>query len=188
VFIASILYLVIITRIDKKRKKAFLEDKNINQAYLKSVEIYKQTLLSFNMPKNVQMADIFSNSYKIENGQYKFCLQNKHIDYFVNENRFIYVEDGALCVVETTKKTVVPDFQPKFIQKVEKKASFSTWNKKESYTEEKFKAYSLKKSGDAFICQYYYILHFDVNGECWCLYFPPYELPFFESITGLKAN
>ncbi len=188
VFVASILYLVIIKRIDKKREKAFLEDKNIHKAYSRSVEIYKQTLLSFNLPKNAQLADIFTNSYEIEDGQYKLHSQTKKFDRFFNEEEFIYVENGALCIVNSKKKIVVPGFQPKFIQRVDKSVSFPNWNKKESHMSEKFKLYSVKYDGYAYICKYYYILHFDVNGERWCLYFPPYELPFFESITGLKAN
>jgi hypothetical protein len=37
-------------------------------------------------------------------------------------------------------------------------------------------------------CKEYHVLELEQNGEEWGIWFPPYELPAMEALTGLKAE
>jgi hypothetical protein len=73
---------------------------------------------------------------------------------------------------------------------VEKTVVFLFWNKEEKITDPRFAPFDLQQTKFAkdVICPRYHILEFTVEDGIGQLYFPNYELPTFEALTGLKAE
>ena len=72
---------------------------------------------------------------------------------------------------------------------VNEKIAVPDWNKDTPPTKGEFKQFELTVDNlNRIIVPGYHILELDCNGEKWGIYFPCYELPTFESITGLSAE
>ena len=140
------------------------------------------------VPSEAKDVDIFYSFYKVKNGE---CIQKRRgmapFD-FANFANKVFIENGNLYVADTTTKYCIPDFKPTFIEKVNKRRTFPIWNKDTPYNKGEFKEYKITYNDSIYSCKPYYILHFESNGESWGIYFPSYELPFFEGLTGLKAE
>ena len=77
----------------------------------------------------------------------------------------------------------------KAIKTVKKSIYIDEWTKETAYNKGIYKKYKLKTTDEEnVICKYYHILEFENNGELWGIYFPYYELPIMEEITGLIAE
>lgn len=64
-----------------------------------------------------------------------------------------------------------------------------SWNKDEAYNKGVYKQYKLVEDNLGRVSgKNYQILELNSGGERWGIYFPRYELPVFEEITGLKAD
>ena len=77
------------------------------------------------------------------------------------------------------------------IAKVNKRIVVIGWNKEESPKKGEYKEYKISvNDGAANTVSYkpYYILEGVHNGEAYGIYFPCYELPTFERLTGLRAK
>ena len=77
----------------------------------------------------------------------------------------------------------------KGIQTVKKTALFHGWNKELPPTDKSFKPYRVAiNQYESITCKPYYILEAEIGSETWGLYFPGYELPVVEGLTGLRAQ
>ena len=75
------------------------------------------------------------------------------------------------------------------IRTIWKSIAVPTWNKETELGKGCYKEYKL--TVDKYQCVHmkkYYILEFEQNGETWGIYFPQYELPVVETLTGIKAE
>ena len=140
------------------------------------------------VPLDVKDVDIFYSFYKVKDGE---CIQKRRgmapFD-FANFANKVFIENGNLYVADTTTKYCIPDFKPNFIEKVNKRRTFPIWNKDTPHNKGEFKEYKITYNDSIYSCKPYYILHFESKGESWGIYFPSYELSFFEHLTGLKAD
>ena len=86
----------------------------------------------------------------------------------------------------------MPLSELKAIRTVRKKILLPDWTKGKPLTHEQYKPYMLKMiRGGVFEnlrVGWYHVLEFVHKGETWGIWFPNYELPFFEKATGLKAD
>ena len=75
------------------------------------------------------------------------------------------------------------------IRTVYKRVSIPCWNKEEDPKSDKYKPYKLvvNNIGTVFF-KSYHILELEREGRLYGIYFPCYELPVFEKITGLTAE
>ena len=104
-----------------------------------------------------------------------------------------YVKDKNLCFACTDEGIIaVPLSELKAIRTVRKKILLPDWTKGKPLTHEQYKPYMLKMiRGGVFEnlrVGWYHVLEFVHKGETWGIWFPNYELPAFEKLTGLKAD
>lgn len=104
-----------------------------------------------------------------------------------------YVKDKNLCFACTDEGIfAVPLSELKAIRTVRKKILLPDWTKGKPLTHEQYKPYMLKMvRGGVFEnlrVGWYHVLEFVHKGETWGIWFPNYELPAFEKLTGLKAD
>lgn len=144
--------------------------------------------MELGVPSYTEDVDIFCDFYKEVNGE---CVTKKigisPYD-FTNLPNKLFVEDGNLYVADPHGKYCIPNYKPCSIEAVNKRKTFPMWNKKTAFNQGEYKQYKVTYNKGIYSCKSYYILHLEGNGEKWCIYFPNYELPFFEEFTGLKAE
>ena len=107
---------------------------------------------------------------------------------YENDSYKIFTENGALCIADMENKYRIPANEIKKIITVKARMVVPSWNKTTSYNEGIYKQYKISCNDNGFTFKPYYILEIEHNGEQWGIYFPNYELPFFEYITGMKAE
>lgn len=189
--IIAVIFCVIFVGISFYRKK--LSKNVINSDEYAVTESRINTVLSnvyseLDVPSDAEDVDVFYGFYKVKDGECKHKTPGITPFDFANFANKVFVENGNLCVSDTTTKYCIPDFKPISIEKVNKRRRFPVWNKDTPYNKGDFKKYKITYNDSVYSCKSYYILHFDSNGEKWGIYFPNYELPFFEGLTGLKAE
>ena len=104
-----------------------------------------------------------------------------------------YVKDDALCFACTDEGVyAVPLSEIRAIRTVDKRLYLPCWTKGAPLAHEKYKPYKLKtvrgRVDENLRVGWYHVLEFVHKGETWGIWFPNYELPFFEKATGLKAD
>lgn len=104
-----------------------------------------------------------------------------------------YVKDDALCFACAYEGVyAVPLSEIRAIRTVDKRLYLPCWSKETPLAHEKYKSYKLKtvRGGvdENLRVGWYHVLEFVHKGETWGIWFPNYELPFFEKATGLKAD
>ena len=112
--------------------------------------------------------------------------QAQHI--YENFSYKVFTENGNLCIADTENKYCIPANEIKKIHTIKANVLVPMWNKPISYNEGIYKQYKISCNDYGINFRPYHILEVDHNGQQWGIYFPCYELPFFEYITGMKAE
>ncbi|MBP5348870.1 MAG: hypothetical protein J6Z13_00750 [Clostridia bacterium] len=103
-----------------------------------------------------------------------------------------YAENGQLRLADAEGVVAIPLNEIKAIRTVRKRVLLLDWTKKRPCTHEIYKPYKLKmvksRAGEWLSVGWYHVLEFTHKHESWGVWFPNYELPAFESLTGLKAD
>ena len=140
---------------------------------------------SLKIPEDAIRVDIFCFPYQIKNGKIKghtlFRYLNQPIDLFCEEGMLCLADAGAVFginISDFTSITVNP-----------RRVSFAGWSKQEMYNRGIYKEYKITAASTGIL----YVknscaLHFTSDGEEYEITIPPYELPHFEKILGLKAQ
>jgi len=171
------------------RKKRDHSDSGEGAEVHNNYQVTEETvLLSLGMPFGSPKADILAFSYAVnDKGEVRQKGLNK--DAYLNIDFHISKDSNNLYLTDLENKYAIPLSELKDIRTVDKTISLVCWNKDEDINSEVLNQMNLRKDkyGDI-TCSCYHILEFVHNNELWGIYFPSYELPIFEEITGLKAE
>lgn len=108
---------------------------------------------------------------------------------YFNPEMKVYAEDDRLYLVDLEHKYAFERAELTAIRTVKKTIMLLDWNKDTHPAEGRFKQYKMTVDQyDQTHLKPYHILELTHNGEQWGIYFPCYELPIFEALTGLKAE
>ncbi|MCH5190947.1 MAG: hypothetical protein J1F23_02140 [Oscillospiraceae bacterium] len=141
------------------------------------------------VPADAADVDILSFTYKLKNGEPVAKEQGLNPNAYNNPEFKIFVSDGQLFLVDLEKKYSFPLSELRAIRTVKKNIAIPIWNKETPYNKGIYKQYKLGVDQFANIhVKPYHILELEHGGETWGIYFPNYELPTFETLTGLKAE
>lgn len=144
---------------------------------------------ALSVPKDAGDVDILSFFYKEKEGEIKVCEKALQSAPYFNPVFKLYADSEKLYLANLEGKYAFPLSSVRAIQAVKERIVISGWNKEESFKEGIYKPYKLTADdSDCIHCKSYYILELDCGGEEWGIYFPCYELPAFEAVTGLKAQ
>lgn len=176
----------ILTYIGHKKEKTVLESDEHTHVLSKLDNIYETIFNELEVPSSAQEIDILSFSYKVKNGipvAKEIGIQFTPYENFIYK---IFADSETLFISNLDGKYAFPRSTLSAIRKVKKHISVPTWNKETAFNKGEYKQYRL--SEDKYGCIHmnlYYILELSHNGETWGIYFPNYELPIIETITGL---
>lgn len=172
-----------------KRKKIAESEENLvvsNRIDVVCSNIYSE----FGVDENTPEVDILSFRYKTRKSENVFVTNSLSPVNASNLAHKFYVSDGNLYLVSLEAKYCIPLDNVTGIKTVKKQAAIpeAMWNKAIHFTEGYFEQFKIRCNDGIIHIRPYHILCFNHNGEEWGLYFPCYELPLFENITGLKAE
>lgn len=160
------------------------------QAILQSADdAADENYAALGVPKDAREADILIMYYLIKDGELTPRRATQIRPAWINCIFRVFLADNCLCIADTERRYAIPLSSLRNIRTVNMSILLFNWNKEVSPKEEPYRSYKLKTDDrDHVYVKPYHILEFEHQGETWCLYFPCYELPLFESLTGLNAT
>ena len=175
--------------LSRKKEKAVME-KDESSHTIKQLELATDALFAeLNVPADAKDADVLSFFYKIKDGEIKAEAKGMQIAQYYNFNYKIFADSENFYMANLEGKYAFPLSSLRTIRTVKKHIVIYTWNKEQKHNKGVYKQYKLEMGEDGEIhCNKYHIMEFEHNGELWGVYFPDYELPSFEEITGLRAE
>lgn len=144
--------------------------------------------MELGVPSNAVEVDFLTFSYKNKNDKIRPVTTGFNRSPYANFSYTVYTEDGNLCIVDMKNKYSIPANEIKGIRTIKKSIFVPMWNKNISFNEGIYKQYKISSNDNGLNLRKHHILDIEHNGEQWSIYFPNYELPFFEYITGMKAD
>lgn len=180
---------LILKLISRKKKKTVIGSDEYDFVSSKLDNAAKNVLAELKVPVNAYDVDILSCRYKIKNGVPKACLGFMESSLYTNNSFKAFKDTENLYFATYEGKLVFPLYSFKKIHTVNKYITVSNWNKETPPNKGEYKEFKVGfDSNGAIRLKPYHILEAEINGETWGIYFPNYELPVIESLTGLKAE
>lgn len=140
------------------------------------------------VPADAKTVDILSFFYKAEDGTIRVCEKPLQMAPYINLDFKLFADHEFIYLANLEGRYTFPRASLVKIATVDRHIRLHGWNKEEPYNKGIYKPYQLTTDGYHTIhCTGYHILHIDHNGSDWGIYFPSYELPAFEEVTGLQA-
>lgn len=191
----ALVLLVAFIAIDIKMWKKSIDSEE-NKHLFSEVEIITKNIHNeLGVPANALEVDIISPRYAYGyNDEIEFRKRRYEGGHVVepeyeNHSYKLFVSENTLFIVDTEGKYAVPLSEIKRIRTVNEKIAVDSWLKDESYDEGQYKKYKIREDDEYNISfKPYHILEIEHEGEEWEMYFPCYELPVIEKLTGLKAE
>lgn len=187
-FVCGLIWLVL-QFFAKRKEKLILTDKNADQQ-IENIDIDIQKIYDeLNVPDLAVSCDVLSFKYKIKNNELSAKAVGFQTTAYFNLDLKIYKDGEYLCLADLENVYSFKLSEIKEIKTVNKRISVFSWNKEEAPTKGDFKKYKMtvNNMGNVFF-KPYYILEIEHNDEIFGIYFPCYELPIFEKLTGLTAQ
>ncbi len=141
------------------------------------------------VPSDAFEIDLLSAGYRLKNGEPVHYEPWLPTHYYTTLIFSAYREGNALCLTNGDGVHTFPLSALRKIQTVKKSIVTDAWNKDEPHNKGVYKPYKIREDEDGnYISKPYYILTLEYAGEEWGIYFPCYELPAIEDLTGLTAE
>ena len=172
----------------KYKSKTVLSSEESTQTFHALERVTDAVMTELEVPAHARQVDVLSFYYKEKNQQIKACSKGMQFADFFNLSFHCYADSDTLYLISSDGKYAFPRSSLKGIRTVKKHLTVASWHKDASFDSAIYKPYKLTMDQFGCIhCRCYYILELEHNGAIWGIYFPSYELPGFEAITGLKA-
>lgn len=180
-FIALVLWIV-----QKNKERNVLESRDLEHDIENAGRIRKESLACLQIPENAGATDVFSRTYKIKNGKEKRITD---LFEYINFEFLAFREGDMLCLADIESVIGIPTAGITGIYKINKRVSFSGWNKEEHFHTGSYKPYKIteNKYGTLYI-KPHYSLRFTGFGEEYEILFPAYELDTFVRLTGASVK
>lgn len=181
-------YILLSTKAKKLRKMVFekecIADKNSDLD-----KIVKEMLDDLGVPEEAREVDVLGFGYKIKNEKIVACELEFSLSKYRNYHYKLFLKDDKLCLADIECVYGFNLSEIKGIKTINKKINIYPWNKEEGPREGIYKKYKMTVNNYGYVfVKPYYILEIEHNGEEYGLYFPCYELEYFEKLTGMKAE
>lgn len=186
--ICLIAWLVLRIMEKQKAKTSLQSDESIQK--LSHLEASTQSVYAqMNIPADAFDVDILCFYYKTDENGIKVWEKPMQLFSHFNCALKIFKDEEYLYIGSMEGKYGIALSSLNRIRTIAKKVRFSDWYKEVPFNAGIYKPYKMTK--DQFGCIHskpHYVLEFDHDGQLWGVYFPCYELPLFEELTGLKAE
>lgn len=179
----------ILKLIGMQKEKTVMSTEESAQTFSNLEGVANAVYAELAVPQNAREVDVFTFYYKEKDGKIKVCEKGMQMAPYLNPVFSAFADENALYLANLEGKYAFLRSACVAIHTVKKHIRVASWNKSISLNKGIYKPYKLTTDQYGCVhCQYYHILELRHNGESWGLYFPCYELPTFEALTGLKAQ
>lgn len=184
-----VLWLVLVL-IGHKKEKNVLESESGERTINKVDRIAEGIYMELGVPKDATDVDVLCFKYKLKDGVPVAHTVGLESTAYINVEMKAYTKDEQLYLVTLDNKFAFPLRELRRIQTVKKSVKVPEWNKEIEHNKGQYKAYKISVDDDTDgVCfKPYHILELEHDGETWGIYFPCYELPIFQTLTGLSAE
>lgn len=173
----------------KVKEKKVLDSEESKQTMSRLDSVSDNIFSELGVPADAKDVDVLSFFYKVKDGEIKACENISSSAPFSSSVFKIYADLENLYLVNLDGKYAFARSMLTSIRKINKRTIISGWNKDENFNKGIFKQYNIKGDQmERIHCKCRYVLELNREGELWNIYFPNYELPVFEEMTGLKAE
>lgn len=176
------------TLIARKKIKEIAESDEFNHSQSKAETLSNSIYAELGVPPQAPFVDILSFQYKIKDGEIKPKGKGAKTVPFINIAFRIHSDSENLYLTEMENKYAFSFSEIKGIKMIKERGFIQAWNKDVAFNKGEYKQYKITKNDYGYYFKQYCILELDHNGEIWQIFFPDYELPVFEQLTGLKAE
>jgi len=178
---------LVLKLISNKKASTVLQKDESTQAFSKLDSVLNTVYSELSVPETAKFVDVLSFFYKVKDGNIKVC--EKSLAQYFNPEYKIFADSENLYLANPEGKYAFPKSDIQRILTVKKHIRIASWNKEERFNKGEYKQYKLTSDNYGNIhCKSYCILEISRNNEIWNVYFPCYELPVLEELTGLKAQ
>ena len=146
-------------------------------------------LSELSVPSNARETDVLTFYYKDKNGKLKHVMKGTSAFNYLNLVYHAYADEENFYLSNLDGRYAFPKASLKAIRTVKQNTILASWNKEAPLDEGFYKQFKLQTNQyGCVITRKYHILVLEKDGQIWGIYFPCYELPTFEILTGLKAE
>ena len=187
-FLALIAWLIL-QFVSKRKEKRVMTEQNTEQQ-IEALDTDIQNIYEeLNVPDDAAPVDVLLFRYKEKNGKIIPKAIGLQMTEYMNLELKIFKTEDSLCLADLDNLFAFPLSSLQSIQTVKKRIIIPSWNKDTEPTKDEFKPYKMgvDQYGRVHL-KSYHILTLMHNGRIHGIYFPCYELPTFERLTGLKAE
>ena len=172
--------------------ESHLESKRAANEHAEEIEdeLSEEGSDTIELPEESKNVDLLAFNYVLEYGEPKAVMaDDESASEYFNCPMNIFADEEKIYIASLDEKYAIDRAWLTAIHKTEEKITIPDWNKETPPTKGEYKQYGITIDNlGRMIIPSYYILEFEYNGEKWGIYFPNYELPVFEEITGLRAE
>lgn len=178
----------LMTYFGRKRIKEIEASDEYNRVKTKTESLSNTVYAELGVPPQAPFVDVLNFQYKIKDGNIKPKGKEAKTVPFINIAFKIHTDGQKLYLTEKESKYAFELSELKGIKEIKERGFIPGWNKDEPHDKGEYKQYKIVTNKIGLYFKNYCILELEHNGELWGIYFPNYELPVFEQLTGLKAE
>jgi hypothetical protein len=178
---------VALTLLRRKHQKDFNESPELEQASKRSQMLNQQSYDSLGVPADADTMDVLCSRYIVKKGE---PVNRPFGPYtFIATEVKIYTEGEVLVLADVHQKFSIPLSSLTGLRTIQKPVTLPVWNKDAYVDQPPYDQYhiTINQNGVNFK-PYHALLIRDDEGEAYELYFPSYELPVIERLTGLHVT
>ena len=180
---------VILLVMQGRKEKKVLESEEYENDLSHLDKAVKAVEAELGVPAEAKETDILGFFYKMKDGEPKPVEKWSQTSIFVSAIFSAYADGENLYLSNMDGKYAFPLSSLKAIRTVKKRTAVGDWNKDDPMDSPEYKPYKLTEDGHGnTVCRQYHILELERDGEAWGIWYPSYENPTFEELTGLKAE
>lgn len=179
---------IVLQLIQLARKKQTMETEQVKKMGAEWEETCRVAREELGVPEKAAPTDILIFRYKNKNGQPVPSTSGMMATPFMNIEISLYTENGALMIADNESAWAFPASELRAIRTVNKGIIIPEWHKDVGPKEGRYEQFKLSPNQYGLAVKPYHILEIEHAGETYGIYFPCYELPAFEYLTGLKAE
>lgn len=167
----------------KRKERDAAQSDETRRVITAAEQLTNNSYAELGVPPTARNMDVLMFRYVEKNGE--IIPRSFGPASFIGCDCKIFTENGVLCITDTKQRFEFPLSEMKRIVTSAKGGAIPTWNKNIPVNKPPYKEYRLRIDSYGFIhFKKYYILELEHDGESWGIYFPNYELPTIEALTG----
>ena len=184
-FIGSIVIFVFLFLMERNQQIKLSKSEEFHTANNRAETMEKNIKAELGVPENAKEIDILTFTYLVKKKSSQKEIKPIKVE---NYEYYIFVENENLYLSSLDTKYCVPLSCIDSITTINSRIDIPFWNKETQYNKGEYKQYKISKNDPFFKMKKYYVLNVKYQNELWGIYFPCYELPVFEELTGLEAR